>query len=283
MRRPFVFLALFLPLSACSDSTGVKHDVSGQWVYRVSAGPSADHPAGCAFSGVMTIVQSGSHLSGRMPAPERICGFGAPVVFDSTTTVSGEVAGDSVAFVVAAHGVELRTSARILGDSLAGMATGAFAGAAGARRFPSTPVIDRGTLQVTGAVSHTSDVDVAHVRSEIDIHRRDQTEGLTLRVPAQVPFAPYDSLSAYWLMRPGTYPLGASGDSIGAAYDLAGASGLPAISATLHGTVQIVEANGQLVRGTVTGNGIDAITGQPVQVSAAFVAHLVQLPDGFGA
>jgi len=267
-------LLLLTALAACSgDSTGSRPSLAGQWLYRVLVNEAGDPQVRCAVSGVVTLQQQGGTVSGRMPRSVMLCvyppnGFTGidRATFDSTTTVSGTVQGDSLLLTLQGPGLTVRQSVRVLGDSLAGTVLEAGGGVVGARRFADSVRLGQTTVRVSGGAAQTL---------ELYARMDGPTPSLVLEGPGNASalvrvFARDGSTT----LSTGTFTVGGTGSAyVGTYTGPLAASGYhePDLPFT-SGQITITYADAQIARGSLDVSGPDYATGAIVRVQADFVA-----------
>jgi hypothetical protein len=265
--KKIVFLLLVMAVPACSgDSTGSRPSLAGQWIYRMRA-TSVDNVF-CYVVGSVRLTGSGDSFSGRMPVAEASCSSDNQS-FDSTTTLTARVEGDSVLLTLRAGVHEFRQTARLLGDSLAGRQPGDPFGKSAARRYPDSVPLDRANVHLTGAVTRT-----------VELYGRDASNGLQLISVArdEVVFLrpPSSSLPGFAV---GTYAVGSSGAPLFGTYErFSGGMVDPYVRFT-GGTVTITQADAQLVRGTIDVTGVLNEGTEQVRLQADFTSHRSGYPD----
>jgi hypothetical protein len=272
--KKIVSLLAMTVLAACSgDSTGSRPSFAGQWLYRALLNEVGDQQVRCTVSGVVTLQQQGGSVSGHMARSAMLCvyppnGFTGTdrTTFDSTTTVSGTVQGDSLLLTLQGPGVAVRQSVRLLGDSLAGTVLETGGGVVGARRFADSVRLGRTTVQVSGGATQT-----------VELYARmdGPTPSLVLEGPGNA--SALLRLFAYsqgTTLSTGTFTVGGPGSTYAGSYmgPLA-ASGYhePDLPFT-SGQITITHADAQVARGSFDVSGPDYATGAMVRIQADFVA-----------
>jgi hypothetical protein len=267
------FLLALVALAACSgDSTGSQPTLAGQWLFRMRATTTGDTPVGCQVVGTVRLAGSGSTFTGRMPMPETSCTsiHGALPTFDSTTTLSARLKGDSVFMTLRAGDYEIQQAGLLLGDSIAGAATGSATGTMAARRFAESIPLDRVPVRLTGAVARNT-----------ELYGRGAWNGLILVQPGTgeaIFLLPSTGTQA--LLATGTYTVGGATAQLHGYYQLfANGKADPYVQFT-GGTVTVTQADAQLVRGTFDVTGV--LNGGPdeVRLQSEFTMHRSGYPDG---
>lgn len=259
------FLLALMALAACNgDSTGSGRSLAGQWIFRMRASPVNDNFVGCLAVGTVRLAGSGDSFSGRMPLPEVTCGNATVVAqsFDSTTTLTARIEGDSVLLTLRAGAYEFRKTARMLGDSL-GSGPAADGSGMAARRYPDDVPLDRATVHVTGAVTR-----------DVQLYGRGAWNNLQLVSVAKdeaVIMVPASAQAP--LLAVGTYAVGTPGAPLFGTYQrFSGGKVDPYVRFT-GGTVTITQADAQLVRGTVDVTGVLNEGSEQVRLQADFTSH----------
>jgi hypothetical protein len=259
------FLLVVMALAACNgDSTGSSRSLAGQWIYRMRASPVDEPFVRCQVAGAVRLAGSGASFSGRMPLPEVSCGDAYTVTagFDSTTTVSARVEGDSVLLTVRAGANEFRQTARLLGDSLAGRPTTDGQGVA-ARRYPDDVPLDRAIVHVTGAVTRDVQLTGRGVWNGVQLLSVAKDEGVFL-VPASSTSPP---------LAVGSYAVGTAGAPLFGTYQRFLNGMVDPYVRFTGGTVTITRADAQLVSGTIDVTGVLNEGSEQVRVQAEFTGH----------
>jgi hypothetical protein len=263
--RKTVYLLLPMALAACNgDSTGSRRSLAGQWIFRMRASPVDDRFVGCQVAGAVRLAGSGGSFSGRMPLPEVTCGNASTVAasFDSTTTLTARVEGDSVLLTVRAGAYEFRKAVRILGDSLGSRPADDGSGMA-ARRYPDDVPLDRATVHITGAVTRDVQLYGRGAWNGVQLLSVAKDEGVLLLPPnIQMP-----------LLAVGTYAVGTPGSPLYGTYErFSGGMVDPYVRFT-GGTVTITRADAQIVSGTIDVTGVLNEGSEQVRVQADFTSH----------
>ena len=270
--KKIVFLLLVMAVPACSgDSTGSRPSLAGQWIYRMRASTAGSFPVFCYVVGSVRLTGSGDSFSGRMPVAEASCGTDAVgQSFDSTTTLTARVEGDSVLLTLRAGIYEFHQTARLLGDSLAGRQPGDPFGKSAARRYPDSVPLDRANVRLTGAVTRT-----------VELYGRDASNGLQLISVArdEVVFLrpPSSSLPGFAV---GMYAVGSSGAPLFGTYQRFSGGMVDPFVRFTGGTVTITQADAQLGRGTIDVTGVLNEGTEQVRLQADFTNHRSGYPDG---
>jgi hypothetical protein len=271
VKKPSLLL-LLAALAACGgDSTGSRPSLAGQWIFRMRASPAGLDYIGCQVAGTVRLAGSGSSFSGRMPLPEATCGE-APVVtasFDSTTTLTARVEGDSVLLTVRAGAYEFHRTARLLGDSLA-VTPAADGSGMGARRYPDDVPLDRATVHLTGAVTRDVQLYGRGAWNGFQLLNVAKDEGVIMLAPsAQSP-----------LLAVGSYPVGTPDAPLFGTYQrFVGGMVDPYVRFT-GGTVTITSADAQLVSGTLDVTGVLNEGTSQVRLQGEFTSHRSGYPAG---
>lgn len=262
-------------LPACSgDGTGSRPSLQGQWVYRVRLDAVRGNPsARCSVSGVVKFQQSGASVSGKMQDPVILCpNFGLDDSdFDSTTTVTGSVQGDSVLLTMQGPGLTVKQSVRVLGDSLAGRLLDSGGGIVAGRRYPDSEPLGRTTVQVSGAATQTQALYARFNGASLFMVPRFGASGLLLQ--------PYNVNAA---LSTGTFTVGGTGSAYHGYYagPIVGGHYEPFVDFT-SGSMTITYADHQIARGSIDVTGTVASTGATARVQAEFVAIVDRLPNQF--
>ena len=262
-------LLLLVALAACTgDSTGSGStpSLAGQWIFRMHALTAENLPVGCQVVSYVRLTGSGSSFSGRMRIPEASCVgvYNIAASFDSTTTVTAQVAGDSVLLTVRAGDYDLHQTARILGDSLAGNFTGDGTGTMAARRYPDSVPLDRANVRLTGAVTRTIELFGYGAWNGLRFASATKDEAVLL-LPTNVNRP---------VLAVGTYAVANNADAplYGDYARLVGNKIDPEVQFT-SGTVTITQADAQLVTGTFDVVGILNAGSEQVRVQGDFTSH----------
>jgi len=259
-------LLLLLAFAACSgDSTGSTPSLAGQWIFRMRPLTVENLPVGCQVVSYVRLTGSGDSFSGRMRIPESSCVgvYDISASFDSTTTVTARVEGDSVLLTVHAGEYELRQTARILGDSLAGQLTGDGTGVMAARRYPDSVPLDRAAVQLSGAVTRTVELFGYGAWNGLRFASATKDEAVLL-LPTS-PSRPVLTVGTYAVANSVDAPL--YGD-----YARFVGGKIEDVQFT-SGTVTVTQADAQLVTGTFDVTGTILATGEQVRVQADFTSH----------
>ena len=272
MKKVSTLLVLAVLAGCNGDSTGSSTSLAGQWVFRLRAEMVGGQPVGCHIYGTVHLTGSGSSFSGKIPVPDANCSssFVTPPVFDSTTTLTAQVQGDSALLTLHGRDADIQMVAQIAGDSLAGRTTGGTTGVMGARRFPDSVPIDRSTVQLTGAVTRTAEIYGRGAWSGLIFVSAAQDEAIFI-----VPTAGVQTLLA-----PGTYTVGGSAAPLHGYYDRwVGGTSVSYVLFT-SGTVTITSADTQLVTGSLDVTGELNGGSEQVRVQTSFTMHHSAYPSG---
>lgn len=274
--KKIALLLLVMAAAGCSgDATGARRSLAGEWIYRTRISTLDTWPVGCRVTGTVRLTGSGNSFSGRMPVPEASCSgpyAGHAPVFDSTTTLTAQVQGDSVLLTLRANGGEIRQTARILGDSLTGVVSGdGSSGTMAARRYPDDVEIDRVTVRVSGALTRT-----------VELHGRGAWNGLLFRSAANdEALSLLPTTQSVPVLTVGTYAVGNTVAVPLSGYYTHWAGNVVDIDVELvGGTVTIVHADAQLVRGSFDLIGRPYATSDQVRLQGDFVSHASGYPGG---
>ena len=276
-RQKLLALALACAaLPACSDGTGSRPSLQGQWVYRVRLDEIRGEPlARCSVSGVVKFQQSGASVSGQMQDPVILCvnpGVGVNVSdFDSTTTVSGSVQGDSVLLTMRGPGLAVKQSVRVLGDSLAGRLLDSGGGIVAGRRYPDSEPLGRTTVHVSGGATQTQELYARFNGPGLFLVPRFGISGLLLQ-----PFNVNAQLST------GTFTVGGVGSAYHGYYagPIVGGHHEPFVDFT-SGSMTLTYVDHQIARGSIDILGAESLTGAAAHVQAEFVAIVDRFPGQF--
>jgi len=190
-------------LTACgsaTDSSGARL-AAGKWLYHASVGQ-------CKIVGVLTISEAGSAIKGRMPTAGSFC-MGAAGYFtldpDSSVQVVGRVEGDSAIFTMSGWGSELRHSAPLTGDSVAGSISAPASswiqgpGTFAARRYQETPA-GRFQLVVSGAVNDT--VEGPTYANQFGVYMARDDDLIRFELTESTDPTPYPAQAGSWKVHP---------------------------------------------------------------------------------
>lgn len=268
-------LLLMMAAAACSgDATGARRSLAGQWIFRMRATSLNNLPVGCQLAATVRFTGSGSLFSGRMPLSEVICTsvIGPIPTFDSTTTVTAQLQGDSVLLTLRTVDTEIRQVARVLGDSLDGRLIDGSVGVIAARRYPESVPLDRATVRLSGAYTRT--VELLGYGAWNGVRFSSAAKDEVLLLPATEANRPLLAVGTYAVARSAAVPLyGSYARLVGIMLD-------PEVEFT-SGTVTITQADAQLVAGTVDVTGTLNGGSEQVRVQADFTSHRSGWPGSY--
>lgn len=268
-------ILLLMGLAACGgDATGSRPSLAGQWLFRMRTNTLGNVPIGCRVYGAVRLTGSGGSFSGRMPLPEASCQtvIGTPPTFDSTTTLTAQVQGDSVLLTLRTPDAEIRQVARILGDSLAGELTGDATGMIAARRYPDSVPLDRANVRMTGAYNAT--IELLGYGAWNGVRFASATKDQALLLLPTTASRPPLAVGTYDVANSAAVPLyGSYARLVGSMLD-------PEVMFT-GGTVTITQVDAQIIAGTLDVTGVlNGGTGQ-VRIQADFTSHRSWWPGSF--
>jgi hypothetical protein len=272
--KRFLALVSLIALAACSgDSTGSQPSLAGQWLFRMRAESVNNQPVNCRVDGSVRLTGSGSSFSGRMPVPEAFCSsaIGAAPTFDSTTTLTARLDGDSVRLTLKGRGVEIQQVARLLGDSLAGHPAGGSTGTMAARRFPDSVPLDRLTVQISGALTRTRELYAMGAWTGLIFASTANDEAIFLMT----------GTGAMTPLQVGTYTVGGVGAQLRGYHMALAANGFDDVTWFSAGTVTVTQADVHLVRGTFDVTGAFNGGPQTLRLQGDFTSHHSGWPGSY--